>query len=406
MQPTLEELSTVATAPTLETMSRPMLDWLQRMTRFESTYLTWIDWQADAQEVLYSVNRGSIGIEEGNRVPWADTLCRSALENGTSMTDDVPTVFPDSQSARQLGLQSYISVPVQLPDGQIFGTLCGASSKKQLPTLDMTTVLHFFAQIIADRVNRERETERKQAEYSELQRQSERIAALERIKSEFLRIASHELRQPCTVISGYVEMLEQGLFGELDPNARNALGIIEARVVDLRRLLDQMLDIARLEDDRLELRLDRVDLRDIVRSAAGSAPALSDERHELRISVPDEPVPVRADRDRIGIVVSNLLSNALKYSPDGGAINCALRLDGGRAVVSVEDDGVGIEPGRAAALFERFSRVEDTAHRGIAGIGLGLHISRELVRRHGGDLMYEPRSPRGSCFRFWLPLAA
>lgn len=405
--PSLAQVSAATqNAGNLEDLSRPILDWLQRMTRLESTYLTRIDWEADEQEVLYAVNRGRMEIPEQLRVRWSDTLCRRALSGGPAITDDVPRVYPDSEPARQLGLQTYVSVPIELPGGHIYGTLCGASSHRRRPGEQVLEVMRFFAQLIADRLSRDRELEQERLRSRELQAYNERIAALEKVKSDFLRLAGHELRQPVTVVSGFLDLTLQGAFGEVSPKLREILELLSGRVDAINHLLDEMMDTARIEDDRLDLELGLDDLREVVGRATASIRALLTERHRLSVHIPDEPVPVQIDRNRVDIIIGNLLSNALKYSPDGGEIRCTLSVTGGNAQVVVEDEGVGIAPHQVHLLFRRFGRLGDPSHAGIPGLGLGLHISRELAQRHGGDVWCEADRQRGSAFVLSLPLGS
>lgn len=405
--PSLVQVSAATqNAGNLEDLSRPILDWLQRMTRLESTYLTRIHWEEDEQEVLYALNRGRMQIPEQLRVRWSDTLCRRALSGGPSVTDNVPRAYPDSEPARQLGLQTYVSVPIELPGGHIYGTLCGASSHRRRPGEQVLEVMRFFAQLIADRLSRDRELEQERLRTRELQACNERIAALEKIKSDFLRLAGHELRQPVTVVSGFLDLTLQGAFGDVNPKLREILELLSGRLDAMNHLLDEMMDTARIEDDRLDLDLAIDDLREVVGRATAAIRALLTERHQLSVDIPDEPVPVRIDSNRIDIIVGNLLSNALKYSPDGGEIRCRLTVTGGTAQIVVEDEGVGIAPDQVHLIFRRFGRIDDPSHARIPGLGLGLHISRELARRHGGDVWCEPDRQRGSAFVLTLPLAS
>ena len=403
--PSLAEVSATSAAPTLEAMSRPLLVWLQRMTGLDSTYLTEIDLAADEQRILFSVNRGGLEIPEGLSVTWSDTLCRRALAGEPAVTDEVPVVYPDSAAARALGLQTYVSVPVALPTGQVYGTLCGASAARRLPAENVLGVMRFFAQLIADRVARDRELESERARSAELTAFTQRIVALERTKSEFLRIAGHELRNPLTVLSGYLQMAQGGGFGACTDELTEVFGELLDKVDVMDSLIGQMLDTARLEDDRLDLRFVDIDLRAIVERAAASARPMLREGHLLTVTLPDDPIPVRVDEGRIGIVVGNLLSNAVKYSPRGGEVSCTLTAVAGGAELTVVDDGVGVAPEHAEQLFTRFGRIEDAAHAGIPGTGLGLYISREIARRHGGDLVLVPGRGAGATFTLSLPSA-
>lgn len=156
MDPLLPRLSdTVTQARTLEDLTRPLLDMLQQVTQLESTYLTRIDLPHSQQQVLYTCNRGHLQMPEGLTVPWDDTLCRRALESNQPYTADVAACWGDSEAAQALGLQTYVSTPVRLPQGQLYGTLCAASTYAQPMQSNAMSVLQFFAHLIGQHVERE-----------------------------------------------------------------------------------------------------------------------------------------------------------------------------------------------------------------------------------------------------------
>ena len=153
----LAQLSqSVETARTLEDLVRPLLEMLEAVTGLDSTYLTSIDLAAQRQSVVFSRNSGSLQIPEGIDVPWDDTLCRRALEEGRVQCDDVPARWGDSDAARALGLQTYVSVPVRMGDGALFGTLCAASAGRHVIDADAENVLRLFSRLIGYHIERER----------------------------------------------------------------------------------------------------------------------------------------------------------------------------------------------------------------------------------------------------------
>ena len=235
---------------------------------------------------------------------------------------------------------------------------------------------------------------------------TERLAAIERNKTQFLNLASHELRGPMTVVRGYVSMLEGGLLGDLNERGRKAVPVISAKVMEMNALIEQMIEAARLEDGALMLRPAEIDLRDVVNEAVEAARPLVDERHEISLRTPGRPVPVRVDHERVKTIVSNLVSNAIKYSPQGGVIECELTARGGIARVAVKDSGLGIAPGDLPILFTRFGRISTPHTDHLPGTGLGLYLGRQLARLHGGEITVESASGKGSTFTLHLPLRA
>jgi signal transduction histidine kinase len=233
---------------------------------------------------------------------------------------------------------------------------------------------------------------------------TERLAAIERNKTQFLNLASHELRGPMTVVRGYVSMLEGGLLGDLNERGRKALPVISTKVMEMNALIEQMIEAARLEDGALLLRPAETDLREVVTAAVEAARPLVDHSHEISLEIPERPVQVRADAERIKTIVSNLVSNAIKYSPSGGAIECELTARGGIARVAVKDSGVGIAKEDLPILFTRFGRVSTPHTDHLSGTGLGLYLGRQLARLHGGEITVESSPGKGSTFTLHLPL--
>jgi PAS domain S-box-containing protein len=269
--------------------------------------------------------------------------------------------------------------------------------------------LYGFAKVTRDMTERRREQRRMEAmrrrEVVKLREHADRMAQLEMAKTEFLRLASHELRGPMAVIRGYLSMLDQGSLGVLSTEAHRVVGILLAKSEEANDMVDQLLEAARMEDDRLRLRLEPTDMRRVVDMAVERMRPLLSDRHRVEVVLPEAPVVAGVDVERMRTVVSNLLDNARKYSPEGGLIRCALAEDRdlGRVVIEVSDQGMGIAGEVMPRLFSRFGRLVTPENSHIPGTGLGLYLSRELVRRHGGDITVTSQPGRGSTFRVVLP---
>ena len=235
-------------------------------------------------------------------------------------------------------------------------------------------------------------------------RVTERLAALEKTKTQFLNLASHELRSPLGVINGYLSMLEQGSLGQLQESGLRAVEVLKAKTAELNLLVAQMLDAARLEDGRLALKRDRLDLREVAGTALQVVRPLARPDHALTLETPPMAVTVLGDADRIRAIISNLLENAIKYSPNGGRVQCIVSMADGVATVRVVDGGVGIAREDLPRLFNRFERIEHRETSHVGGTGLGLYLSREMARQHGGDIHVESRPRTGSTFTLTLPL--
>lgn len=236
-------------------------------------------------------------------------------------------------------------------------------------------------------------------------RVTERLAALEKTKTQFLNLASHELRSPLGVINGYLSMLEQGSLGQLKDSGQRAVEVLKAKTLELNVLVAQMLDAARLEDGRLALKRDRLDLRELAGQAMRTVEPLAGPDHTLTLETPPIDVLVFGDADRITTIVSNLLENAIKYSPGGGKIRCVVSAADQVATLKVVDTGIGIAREDLPRLFNRFERIQHRETSHVSGTGLGLYLSRELARQHGGDILVESQLQSGSTFTLSLPLA-
>jgi len=286
--------------------------------------------------------------------------------------------------------ESVISAPLHLTEGQgklavVAGTFTPVFGSEE------ASQLAGYANAVAAGLERARVTER--------------MAALEDNKTQFLNLASHELRGPVTVIRGYVSMLESGLFGDLNDLGRKAADVMAAKVSEMNELIEEMIEAARLEEGGVTPHAVETDLRDIARSAADMVRPLLDAHHRLEIDLPDRRVRVKVDPDRTRTIVANLLSNAIKYSPDGGTITCQVRSRGGVARVTVTDEGLGISHESMAKLFTRFGRIITPETEHLKGVGLGLFLGRQLARLQGGDITVASVEGKGSTFTLQLPAA-
>jgi signal transduction histidine kinase len=234
---------------------------------------------------------------------------------------------------------------------------------------------------------------------------SARIRDLEKAKTEFMNIASHELRGPMTVIKGYLTMLEGGSLGVLAPKAMAILPLLIAKADEVDSMVEQMLEAARLEEGRLGLRKQPGDIVELTELAIDSVrPMLA--KHELLVELPLTPIIAEVDAERFQIVVKNLITNAIKYSPAETPITVVVDRNGKTARVAVVDQGIGIAPEDQATLFTKFGRIHRESTMHVAGSGLGLWLSREIARMHDGDIKVDSVEGEGSTFTFEVPIIA
>lgn len=233
--------------------------------------------------------------------------------------------------------------------------------------------------------------------------QFERLQELEQLRSDFVNGVSHELRTPLTSIYGYTEFLAEGIGGPLNDAQQEFVDQIQSGVKRLERLVNDLLDYARIEADTFRLQLEPGDLGTKVGAVVEKvAPQLRDAGLTMWLDLMPGAPAVCMDEQRIEQVLLNLLGNAIKFTPSGGTITVRLRAAADRVRVEVADTGPGVAPEEQVRLFQRFSQLPEGARRG--GAGLGLSISKAIVESHGGQIGVETAPGKGSTFWFTLPL--
>jgi signal transduction histidine kinase len=225
---------------------------------------------------------------------------------------------------------------------------------------------------------------------------------MEKMRSDFLKLASHELRGPIAVVRGYFSMMADK---SLDAEAlERAMPVIERKLNDMNALVNEMLETARLEEGITRVERQPQSLRAIAAAATSAIQPQLTARHRLDVRLPGATVLVDVDAARIETIIRNLLDNAIKFSPDGGQISCHASTRHDVARITVIDHGFGIPPEQMHRLFTRFSRLVTPENSHIAGTGLGLYLSRELARAHGGDITAKTTPGGGASFVLSLPV--
>jgi signal transduction histidine kinase/ActR/RegA family two-component response regulator len=226
----------------------------------------------------------------------------------------------------------------------------------------------------------------------------------DRAKDEFIAMLGHELRNPLSPILTALQLMRlRGITG-----ADHERSIIERQVNHLVGLVDDLLDVSRITKGKVDLRKEHLELAEVVGHAIETAsPLLEERRHHLDVNVPRLGCAIHGDRKRLSQVLANLLTNAAKYTDPGGSIQVTARREGGAVLISVRDDGSGIEPEMQARIFDMFTQAQQTLERSRGGLGLGLAIVKSLVALHGGTVsVFSEGRGRGSTFTVRMPLAA
>jgi signal transduction histidine kinase len=236
-----------------------------------------------------------------------------------------------------------------------------------------------------------------------LLQQNDRLRELDRLKDEFVALVSHELRTPLTSITGYLELVQED--ESLGEDSRRFLDVVDRNSKRLLRLVSDLLFVAQIESGRLTLELGEASLQTIAQeSVQALRPAAEAGSVELRLD--SAPVPaLRGDPARLGQLLDNLVSNAVKFTPPGGRVVVALGASGDDVVLAVSDTGIGVPAAEQRRLFDRFFRASAAQERAIEGTGLGLTIAKAIVEAHGGSIDFTSVEGEGTTFRVHLPLA-
>ncbi len=291
---------------------------------------------------------------------------------------------------RDLGVRSYLAVPLVVR-GAVIGVIAFyvVDSARNFTHVELG-VASDLARRVAVAIDNARL-------YRSIQESDQR-------KSEFLATLAHELRNPLAPIRTGLEVL--GRIDPRSPEGARVRTVMTRQMGHMVRLVDDLLDVSRLSRGKLELKKCRVMLDTVVRDAVDvSRPAIDAARHTLTVTLPDAPVPLYGDPTRLSQVISNLLTNAAKYTADGGDIGLTATLEDGDVVIAVTDTGIGLSDEQLPVIFEMFGQIRGSSPRSDGGLGIGLTLVRQLTEMHGGTVSVRSQGPgRGSTFEVRLPV--
>jgi signal transduction histidine kinase len=240
----------------------------------------------------------------------------------------------------------------------------------------------------------------------ELNEANARLRELSAMKEEFLALTTHDLRSPLTVISGVINFFTSGRLGEMTPEQKNMVAMMERNTQNLIELVNDLLDASKLESGTMRLDPTTIELRGLVGELKEQMQPLAREKEiALEEEVPDDLPELLADRAKLRRVLVNLVSNALKFTPKGGRVRLGASREGRFVRVSVTDTGVGIPREDLHDIFDKYAQARSRATRSEKGTGLGLYITRQLVELHGGKIGVQSEVGRGSTFSFTIPIA-
>jgi len=397
LERTLEASRILNSTLDLPTVLETLITIATESTNTEASCILLLD--KNRQELRFVAATGSKREEVKTiRVPLKGSIAGTIVSSGRPLL--IPDVSRDSRHFQQADAttgfitRSILGVPLQVKDRTI-GVLEVLNKIGDLPftTEDIEILTALAAQAAVAIENAQLMSDLWQA-YQELQE-------LDRLKSEFINITSHELRTPLAVILGYASLLEQ----EAPPHLKGQLASVRDSAWKLRGLIEDMVNLRHIDTGQIQLEPQRFEIGELIRQIAEEFSALAQSKeHSFLLDIPHQSVWVVADRPKIYLVLANLTSNAIKFTPPTGRLGITLEAGDKECLIAVWDTGPGIPLSEQERIFSRFYQIADSLTRRHEGLGLGLAVAKELVELHGGRIWVESQVNRGSTFYFTLPL--
>ena len=244
---------------------------------------------------------------------------------------------------------------------------------------------------------------------AQLEKANQDLKRIDEMKSEFVSIASHELRTPLASIKNAVQLILQGKTGEINENQKKFLSMADRNISRLTNILNSLLDLSRIESGKIDMKIEELDPRALIEFILSSLKPQADGKSaQLKIEIGKKLPSVYGDREKVEQILTNLVGNAIKFTPEGGEISVSAQPSprgGNKLAISVRDSGIGISEDQQEKIFEKFHQVEGSLHRSVSGTGLGLAITKGLVEAHHGEIWVESEIGKGSTFTFTLPIS-
>ncbi|MGD1996000.1 MAG: GAF domain-containing sensor histidine kinase [Anaerolineae bacterium] len=389
-----ELTSTVA----LEPLLRKIVDVAVELTDSEAASILLLDEDNGERELrFFAVSSDSPQRLGEIRVPVEGSIAGAVLTEGEpAIVSDVrvdPRHYGGVGQLIDFETRSLLAVPLQIKDRRI-GVLevLNKRGDEEFNQEDTETLIALAAQA-AVAIENARLVEQLRESY-------DRLGELDRLKSDFIAIASHELRTPLGLILGYARLLQN----DAENTAAGQLKVVVRAASQLQGIIETMLNLRYLETGEMQMASAPFDLRREVNSACAAYRTITEAQGlELKADLPDDELTLVADREKVRLVLDNLISNAVKFTDRGGRVRVTAHSRGDEVEVEVADTGSGISPEELAQIFDRFYQIEDHMTRRHGGMGLGLSVVKELVEFHGGRVWVDSVPGQGSRFGFVLP---
>ncbi len=390
-----------------------------------------IVWLPDQEETWFHMAAATGFAASGEvRVPISDevpTLARAYRDRVEIIIEDLPAVpqefrvKPPYDQFAVLRSRNFVALPL-ISRGRSVGVLAADNAVSRQPIAPRLDLFRIFASQAAVAIENARL-------FQEVEEANRQLARASRHKSEFLANMSHELRTPLNAILGFTELIIDGVYGEVPADLRESIEDIHTNGRHLLRLINDVLDLSKIEAGRMQLSLSEYSVQELIDSVISATRSLATEKQlELTSRVDKDPLPAFGDNKRLTQVLMNLVGNAIKFTPAGGSVNVTAKLvpssefrvptsqpgiwdlqpgtaSAGELIeVAVTDTGIGIAAGELESIFSEFRQVDSSITREYGGTGLGLSIAKRFVELHGGTIWAESQLGRGSVFYFRVPL--
>jgi signal transduction histidine kinase len=276
---------------------------------------------------------------------------------------------------------------------------------------DLTETKNFIKKLEEAKNNLEKHVKKRTAELEKskwrIEFQNIKLKKLNRIKTEFLNTTSHELRTPMTSIKGFIQMLLKQKLGNLTQEQEDAINIVLRNTNRLDSLIEEILDISRLESGSMKFVPEKTDITKMLKESIQTMQAQADIKHiKINTELKEDIPTLIIDQERIKQVLMNIIDNAIKFSPPASTVTVRIKKDKDDVLFEVQDFGRGIPKNKQKKIFERFYQVDSGIDRKFGGVGLGLTISQSIIKAHGGDIWVDSTRNKGSTFKFNLPINA
>lgn len=401
----LDTTAAIQESADLKDTLRTIADRMNEMVPFDEISVYLVDWNRNLLVPIYATGpyTDEVMADLGPLTGLAGEVAKSGKVEIVEDSMDDPRV-DDIPGIEDLEIrQTMMAIPLRTKQG-VEGVLEIYREKSRKFTAVEVSVAEPFATHAAIAIENARLREELKKNYETVQQAYDESKDLDKMKDSLVDTISHELRTPLTTIHGYVEMAASGMYGDVTPKMQDKFRTILHQVNRINILVSSMLEMSRLEKKTLELEFEPINMAMVTREVlADLTQDVEGKKHTVNVLFGNELPTVMADRVRIHDVIENLVSNAVKYTDPGGKITIGADILGGKVHLWVRDNGVGIAEEEQDKIFDRFFLADAGLVREDGRVGIGLYTSKEIIRRHGGDMWFESKKGQGSTFHFTVP---